>query len=126
MKVGRLFLVLGLAVLAWSPFMGAGDWPQWRGPQLNGISSETGLLKEWPKDGPKLLWQVKDIGDGYAMPAVVGNRIYLLSNRGLENEFVQALSVQDGRQIWSTRLGKVGNPEQMPSFPAARSTPERG
>ena len=101
----------------------AGDWPQWRGPQRNGISAETGLLKEWPKAGPRLVWQAKDIGDGYATPSVVGNRIYILSNRGLDNEFVQALSTQDGKQVWASRLGKVGNPNQMPSFPTARSTP---
>jgi outer membrane protein assembly factor BamB len=99
------------------------DWPQWRGPQRNGVSAETGLLKEWPKQGPRLVWQAKDIGDGYAAPSVVGNRIYILSNRGLDNEFVQALLIQDGKQVWSTRLGKVGNPEQMPWFPTARSTP---
>jgi outer membrane protein assembly factor BamB len=99
------------------------DWPQWRGPQRNGVSAETGLLKEWPKEGPRLVWQAKDIGDGYATPSVVGNRIYLLSNRGLDNEFVQALSTQDGKQVWATRLGKVGNPDQTPSFPTARSTP---
>ncbi len=50
------------------------DWPQWRGPQRNGISQETGLLKEWPKEGPKLVWQMNDIGDGYSTPAVVGTR----------------------------------------------------
>lgn len=99
------------------------DWPQWRGPQRSGFSSETGLLQEWPKEGPKLLWQAKDIGDGYSTPSVAGNRIYLLSNRGLDNEFVQALSVADGKQVWAARLGKVGNPDQMPSFPTARSTP---
>ena len=60
------------------------DWPQWRGPQRNGISLETGLLKQWPAEGPKLLWQVNDIGDGYSTPAVVGTRIYLMSNRGFE------------------------------------------
>jgi outer membrane protein assembly factor BamB len=101
----------------------AADWPQWRGPQRNGVSSETGLLKEWPKPGPRLVWQAKDIGDGYSTPSVVGNRIYVLSNRGLDNEFVQALSTQDGKQVWAARLGKVGNPDQMPSFPTARSTP---
>jgi len=44
------------------------NWHQWRGPQRNGISQETGLLKEWPKEGPKLLWQVKNIGSGYSTP----------------------------------------------------------
>jgi len=99
------------------------DWPQWRGPERNGISQESGLLKQWPAEGPKLLWQVNDIGDGYSTPAVVGKRIYLMSNRGMENEFVQALSTQDGKPIWTTRVGNVGNPNQNPPYPKARSTP---
>jgi outer membrane protein assembly factor BamB len=101
----------------------ARDWPQWRGPDRNGVSAETGLLKEWPQGGPKMLWELKDIGSGYSTPAVVGDRLYLLSNEGLENEFVQALSMRDGKRIWSSRLGNVGNPKQNPNFPAARSTP---
>ncbi|MBI4326935.1 MAG: PQQ-like beta-propeller repeat protein [Chloroflexi bacterium] len=101
----------------------AADWPQWRGPQRNGVSKETGLLQEWPKDGPKLLWQVADIGSGFSTPAVVIDRLYVLGNEGLDNEFVQALAAQDGKRVWSTRLGKVGNPTQKPNFPAARSTP---
>ena len=99
------------------------DWPQWRGPNRDGISQESGLLKQWPAGGPKLLWQLNDIGDGYSGPAVVGTRIYLMSNRGMENEFVQALSVKDGKVIWTTRVGNVGNPEQNPKYPKARSTP---
>ncbi len=114
-----LLICLGLFTLA----AGAADWPQWRGPQRNGLSTETGLLKEWPKEGPKLLWQLKDIGQGYSTPAVVGERLYVLSNKGLNDEFVQTLDVQNGQQIWSTRLGKVGNPNQKPAYPAARSTP---
>src|SRR3974390_492143 len=98
----------------------ARDWPQWRGPDRNGVSAETGLLKEWPQGGPKMLWELKDIGSGYSTPAVVGDRLYLLSNEGLENEFVQALSMRDGKRIWSSRLGNVGNPKQNPNFPAAR------
>ena len=99
------------------------DWPQWRGPERNGTSSESGLLKQWPAGGPKLLWQVNDIGDGYSTPVVVGNRIYLMSNRDMENEFVAALSTQDGKVIWTTRVGNVGNPNQNPPYPKARSTP---
>ena len=99
------------------------DWPQWRGPERNGISQESGLLKQWPAGGPKLLWQVNDLGDGYSTPSVVGTRIYLMSNRGMENEFVQALSTQDGKVIWTTRVGNVGNPDQNPPYAKARSTP---
>jgi outer membrane protein assembly factor BamB len=100
----------------------AADWPQWRGPQRDGVSHETGLLKEWPKYGPKQIWKVDDVGSGYSTPAVVGDRIYLLGNKGLDDEFVAALNVRDGGQIWTTSLGKVGKPNQKPSYPAARST----
>lgn len=99
------------------------NWPQWRGPQRDGVSQEKGLLKEWPREGPKLLWQLNDIGDGYSTPAIVGDRLYLMSNRGMDNEFVQALSTVDGKVIWTTRVGNVGNPEQNPKYPKARSTP---
>jgi outer membrane protein assembly factor BamB len=99
------------------------DWPQWRGPDRSGVSKESGLLKQWPEGGPKLLWQVNDLGDGYATPIVVGNRIYMLSNTGMENEFVQAISAGDGKVIWTARIGNVGNPNQNPSYPKARSTP---
>jgi outer membrane protein assembly factor BamB len=101
----------------------ANDFPQWRGPQRNGISKETGLLQEWPPSGPKLAWSIRDAGSGYSTPAVVGDRLYLLENQGVENESVVARSAKNGQPIWSTRLGKVGNPKQQPSFPAARSTP---
>jgi len=118
-----LSIFLGVGFSTFTLAASAADWPQWRGPQRNGSSNETGLLKAWPKEGPKLLWQVKEMGDGYATPVVVGSRLYLLSNRGLDNEFVQALSVRDGKSIWTTRIGNVGNPDQQPSYPMARSTP---
>ena len=101
----------------------AADWPQWRGPRRDAVSPETGLLREWPQGGPALRWQRNDIGDGYASVAVVGPRLYTLSNDGLENEFVHAMSVQDGKTVWRRRLGNVGNPDQAPNYPKARSTP---
>jgi outer membrane protein assembly factor BamB len=99
------------------------DWPQWRGPARDGVAREGGLLKQWPAGGPRLLWQVNDIGDGYSTPVVVGTRIYLMSNRGMENEFVQAISTRDGKPVWTTRVGNVGNPDQNPPYAKARSTP---
>lgn len=118
-----LFVVAVCFTTAANLAASASDWPQWRGPERNGVSSETGLLKQWPAGGPKLLWQLNDIGDGFSGPSVVGTRIYLMSNRGMENEFVQALSAQDGKVIWTTRIGNVGNPDQNPKYPKARSTP---
>jgi outer membrane protein assembly factor BamB len=101
----------------------AKDFAQWRGPLRDGQAAESGLLGSWPKEGPKLAWHVENIGAGYSTPAVVGDRIYLVSNEGLENEFALALSAKDGSQIWKAKVGQVGNPKQQPSYPAARSTP---
>src|SRR5215467_7011440 len=76
----RCFMLAFAGYCSLTIAVAANDWPQWRGPERTGISKETGLLKEWPADGPKLLWQAKDIGDGYSTPAVVGDRLYVISN----------------------------------------------
>src|SRR5690242_6201799 len=99
MKTGRSMLALACVAL-WSAAVVAADWPQWRGPRRDGISAERGLLKQWPAEGPRLVWQAKDIGDGYSTPSVVGDRLYVLSNKGMDDEFVQALDTKDGRPIW--------------------------
>ncbi len=99
------------------------DYSQWRGPRRDGVSLERGLLPAWPTGGPKLLWQRKDIGYGYGSPSVVGKRALVLGNEGTDNEFVQALDVTTGKTLWKSKIGKVGNPDQQPSYPGARSTP---
>src|SRR5262249_46365656 len=66
-------LLLGFAVLA----SFGSDWPQFRGPNRDGVSRETGLRKKWPEGGPPLLWAYADAGVGYAGPAVVGDRLYM-------------------------------------------------
>jgi outer membrane protein assembly factor BamB len=114
--------------LALSAF--AADWPQWRGPARDGISTETGLLKQWPEGGPKLLWENKEVGLGYSTPAVVGDHLYVISNSGTaagkstgnESEFVLALNTADGKKEWSTTIGKVG-PNSGPQYPGSRGTP---
>ena len=123
MKSLSFFCLLSCLAGTGALSVAAADWPQWRGPQRNGLSPESGLLQAWPAEGPRLDWQVTGIGSGYAAPAVAGDRVYLLANETLDNEFVQALSVTNGQRLWSTPLGKVGHPNQNPKFPAARSTP---
>src|SRR3974377_2135850 len=58
----------------------ADDWPQWRGVHRDGISKETGLLKAWPKDGPKLAWKNAEVDGGYSTPSIVGDRVYLMGD----------------------------------------------
>lgn len=118
---GLIFAGVGLFAFAGNAL--CDNWPQWRGPKRDGQSAERGLLQEWPKSGPKELWQARKIGSGFSTPAVVGDRMYLLSNEGLEHEYLIALATKDGSRIWSVALGSVGNPQQQPNYPAARSTP---
>ena len=80
----------------------AGDWPQWRGPNRDGYSSDTGLLKEWPTNGPALVWKATGLGGGYSTPSVAGGRVYGSGYRG-EDEFVWALDAKDGKEIWSVK-----------------------
>ena len=94
---------MGVALLA-TVSMEAADWPQWQGPNRDGKSADTGLLKQWPEGGPPLVWKTDHLGGGDSAPAVVGGRIYGMGNRG-EDEIVWALSEADGREVWATRLG---------------------
>jgi len=114
--------MLSTVILSAALFALAADWPQWRGPNRDGISKETGLLQQWPEGGPKLVWQVSDLGDGYSTPAVVGDRIYLLGSKGMDEESVYCLSAGDGKTLWKSRLGNVGL-NQNALYPGARSTP---
>jgi outer membrane protein assembly factor BamB len=115
-------ILLAIIALALATSAQAADWPQWRGPFRQGKSAETNLLRSWPVGGPPLVWHAQDIGHGYSTPAVVGDRLYLISNKGLENEYVQALSTTDGQELWQTRIGNVGK-NTGPQYPGSRSTP---
>ena len=84
--------------------LSAADWPQWRGPERTGISTETGLLKQWPKDGPPLLWKATDVGNGYSTPSIAQGCVYLLSNRG-DKEYAIALDAKNGKQVWTIPIG---------------------
>ena len=80
------------------------DWPQWRGPNRDGISTETGLLKQWPADGPPLVWKAAGAGTGYSSLAIANGRIYTLGLRG-DREYVIAFDVATGKQLWATTHG---------------------
>jgi len=54
------------------------DWPQWRGPMRNSISSETGLLDSWPTGGPKLLWKAAGMGRGWCSPIIAEGKIFIV------------------------------------------------
>lgn len=97
MRLFLFFLALGV--------LNAEDWPQWRGPNRDGISKETGLLKSWPAEGPKLVWKTTGLSEGFSSLAVVKGRIYTQGQRG-DQEYVMALDAATGKKIWETAAGQ--------------------
>ncbi len=96
--VAALFLGFGsLSATALS----AADWPQWRGPGRDGHAPMFNVPDTWP-EAPKQLWKVP-VGEGYTSPVVVGDRIYLLTRQG-DDEVAMALSLRDGKVLWSRRF----------------------
>ena len=96
-----ILAALGLAIL---PSATALDWPTWRGSDRSSHSPDTGLLKEWPEGGPKLLWTFRDAGKGYSSPAIVGDFIYLTGTRDGKAEII-CLKAADGSEAWSAEIG---------------------
>src|SRR5258706_4294564 len=104
-----LISLLLAAVATTSPLgQGAGDWPQWRGPDRNSISRDSGLLQGWPSAGPPQNWTVSSVGKGYGSMAVVGDRIFVQGSNGRQS-IVYVLNRADGRGIWSKALGAAGD-----------------
>ncbi|HVG28848.1 MAG TPA: PQQ-binding-like beta-propeller repeat protein [Pyrinomonadaceae bacterium] len=82
----------------------AGEWNQWRGPNRDGVSKETGLLKQWAAEGPPLAWKAQGAGAGYSSLAVSGGRIYTMGLRG-DREYVIAFDAATGKEAWATPHG---------------------
>jgi outer membrane protein assembly factor BamB len=99
------YLLLLLAWVALSVPSFAGDWPAWRGPDRTGVSKETGLLKTWPKEGPKLLWKTDKAGLGYSGMAIVGGVVYTMGTRG-DDEYLIAFD-DKGNEKWATKIGPL-------------------
>ena len=109
----RQFLPLLLAPVlrqsSVSAFEDQPEWPQWKGPDRNGISKETGLLKEWPSGGPRALWSISSMGEGYGSLAIKRDRVYVQGvDRG--NSVVFSLDRRGGKTVWTTVL--AGSLEQ--------------
>src|SRR6266478_4765558 len=98
------------------------DWPQWQGPDRNAISRETGLLKKWPKEGPKLVWKADKLGGGYSAPAVSAGRIFGMSFRG-QDEVVWALDEATGKGLWATRMAEARRAPGAQGPEGSRGTP---
>lgn len=99
---------LWIAVACSATILCAADWPQFRGPARDGISKETGLLRQWPASGPKVLWTVP-VTQGYAAAAIVAGRVYHHDYDEAKSEWgVFCRSLATGKEIWRfTEVRKI-------------------
>jgi outer membrane protein assembly factor BamB len=85
--------------VAAAAYAAAADWPQFLGPDRNGASAETGLLRSWPKEGPPVLWR-HDVGESFSGPVVAGGRLVVFYRAGGGDEVVECLDAATGRAHW--------------------------
>ena len=109
--------VVGAALALAAAAGHAAEWPQFHGPRRDNLSAETGLLKQWPAEGPKRLWTAKGIGHGFSTVAIAGGLIYTTGNIGPDT-VITALDL-DGKTQWTAKNG----PADTHDRPGTRSTP---
>ncbi|HXX95130.1 MAG TPA: PQQ-binding-like beta-propeller repeat protein [Planctomycetota bacterium] len=117
MATARVLGPVGLAILlsGWAPprtiaDRGVSDWPQWRGPRRDGVSTETGLLQKWPAAGPPLAWKTSGLGKGFSSVAVSGGALFTMGRRK-GAQVLLSLDLRDGRERWSSVVREKGSEE---------------
>ncbi len=95
-RTGLLAILISLSV-AW---VFAADWPGYLGPRRDSTSTEKGLLRTWPKEGPKVLWTAP-VGIGYGGPAVSAGKVYLLDRDDAVGDKLRCLDLATGKELWS-------------------------
>ncbi len=101
-------------------------WPSFRGADRTGVSTEKGLLQNWPAGGPKLLWEAAGAGRGYASVAIADGKVYTLGD-GLStakdtDEYLTCFDVASGKQLWMSKTGEAWA-DRKPDWGSSRSTP---
>ncbi|HEX2973069.1 MAG TPA: PQQ-binding-like beta-propeller repeat protein [Tepidisphaeraceae bacterium] len=111
------FVSLAFAALSYTNAAPPVDWPSWHGPTLDAKSPDTGLLKQWPAEGPKQLWNLQGIGKGFSTVAIADGMIYTTgdSDDKILNLFALDLA---GKVKWAVEFDKAWD-----VVPGARSTP---
>ena len=122
----RLIVLAGIVVTSLGSALVAQaqtpEWPQWRGPNRDGVVPSFNEPRTWPEQLTRR-WKI-DVGTGYATPLIAGNRLYIFSRQG-ENEVMQALDAESGKSLWRTEypVSFTMNSAAVRHGPGPKSTP---
>ena len=101
--------VLTITLVLLNGSLQAADWPQWRGPNRDAVSKETGLLKQWPEGGPRLLWEISGLGPGYSTVSIADDKLYTMGDRqvgGAKAQCVYAYDLRTRKELWTAKVGR--------------------
>ncbi len=112
----KLIMMILAPLIAGSAF--AADWPQYFGPSRNSTSTEKGILRTWPTEGPKVLWTAP-LGIGFGGPAVSAGKVYLLDRDDKVGDTLRVYDLSNGKELWNFAYAGPGKVE----FPGSRTTP---
>ncbi|OGV57957.1 MAG: hypothetical protein A2283_15410 [Lentisphaerae bacterium RIFOXYA12_FULL_48_11] len=117
----RLVVILFSVMFIVSDIFAAGsyEWPQWRGANRDGLSKETGLLKQWPSGSPVQVWKISDLGVGYSGFSAVKGKMFTMGDLDGGCHLI-ALDEFTGKKLWSTKIGETG---QYGGYEGPRGTP---
>jgi len=116
----HLSLAVITSSLLWCSMVhGQQDWPQWRGPNRDGKSTETDIVDEFTGAGPPLLWEVDGLGSGYSSIAVANGIIYTLGRRENMEQLI-AINIATGQEIWSVDVGNGSHSNGTPTVDGNR------
>jgi outer membrane protein assembly factor BamB len=116
MKVKVMLTAVVLLVVAYNSL--AADWPQYLGPDRNSISTEKGLLRSWPENGPEVLWTVT-VGRGFGGPVIKDGKVYLLDRDNKVGDNLRCFDLSNGKELWNYAYDAPGRV----MFPGSRSVP---
>jgi prepilin-type processing-associated H-X9-DG protein len=111
-RLGLVLAVVATVSTALANEESFGEWPQWRGPNRDGVSTESGLLRNWPEGGPKLLWEITGLGTGYSSVSISNGKLYTMGDRtGTDPkhpgkaQFVIAFDLATRKELWAAYIG---------------------
>ena len=110
-------MVIGIAIIC-TTFILAEDWPQYLGPNRNSTSSQKGILRTWPENGPEVLWTV-DVGIGFGGPVIKDGKVYLLDRDKGVGDIMRCFDFSNGKELWRFSYDAPGSV----MFPGSRSVP---
>jgi outer membrane protein assembly factor BamB len=117
MKKGKLLILVSILLVCVSGIR-AQEWPQYFGPERNGISPQKGMLRSWPQQGPQILWTA-GVGIGFGGPVIKDGKVYLLDRDDKVGDKMRCFELASGKELWSFAYDAPGSV----SYPGTRSVP---